>query len=512
MVLAILNIERGRDSFGFTTEAGTIKGLGSIVPAMRSEDFPISAYSAQMFLGHTRNSSVGGVSLKNAHPFEIGRITGAHNGRVNNFWELKREYAVNDKTVESFDVDSQIIFYMLDKFGVKSLSRIEGKVACWWIDKDIPEKVFFWVWNQDFSVADAPHMAFSSDGDHLRIAGFSKIRKLDDGGQVVFINNTKLSQGFRQQEEVPGKTYTFVQPAKTAWVGDDVQFYPPRVSTSKSINAEEMSRIGKVWNQSLNRYVKESVYLAVVSDKGVTDQDQIHRILLSSIHIGIPVFQCMSCNQLVTKRSVSENVSKQVIHVGCGGVCHEPAETMKREMKFAASTAISLFVGKVEPLFAPRQIRAFVKNDRTMLAEFDELMKKRAEIVPVASEGKQLHLPVGAKLTSLCTVCLGCISNKEKKLPVISCDAFRHVDNVSCCKLCEAKCDYKTKGANISRCMTFTIVKEDDKKEEVKPDYIKINDSPIGGVCTDCLVNNCTVRGKVIACHDRIADNNKDMV
>ena len=464
---------------------------------MRNKDFPMDVFKKKMFLGHTRNSSVGGITIKNAHPFEIGRITGAHNGRVANFWELKREFAEKDKSVDSFDVDSQIIFYMLDKFGPKSLSRIEGKVACWWIDKDIPNKVLLWIWKQELAVAEEPYMAFSSDEDHLRIAGFRKIKKLDDGGQVVFISLDDLDKGFRQQEVIEGKTSAVTYSYVDGWKG--VTNWPDRRNHSKSLNAEETSHIGEIWNYTLGRWIKHKAYLNVISDHDDSNEEEIHRVLLVSIHIGLEIFQCTSCNQMITQAKVSQNANKQDIHVGCGGICHTPTDLVKRDVKAAAGTAIALFVGKVEATFAPRQLRAFIKNDKKMLEEYESMLRSTKKVAApiIIGVNKQLHLPLGADLDSLCDVCLGCLA-KPNRHRVDKCDQFRHVDGLNCCKMCIANCTMKNKDIAVSRCLTFEVA--------LKPENAMIDEPSVGGVCMDCMIENCTIRGHVRVCHDKMSD------
>jgi len=498
MVLAILNIERGRDSFGFTTENekgdgyDIGHGLGSIVQAMKDEGFPMDVYSKKMFLGHTRNSSVGTVTLKNAHPFTSGHITGAHNGRVANFWILKNEYKDQHKEVDAFDVDSEIIFWLLNEFGVNALARLEGRIACWWVDDRKPGKVFAWIWNQDFAVALKPYPAFSSDDNHLRVAGFDDIKKLEDTGQLIKFDMKEADKGFTQVAFIPGHTAPIVtvKDNRISWPSDTGFIQYP--NTKKSLNDKEMTCIGRVWDVASQDWIKPKAFLNAVNDDGVTDSDEKHRVILSSIHIGASVYQCASCHEMVTKKHTTQNAACQDIHSGCGGVCEQPIAGVMYDLRQVASSEIAKFVGKVETRFHPREIRAFIKNDRTILTQKES---KQTE----ATAGKQLHLPIGAEIRSICDICLGC-QLKTPDLVLASCATFRHVDGASMCKMCISDCQLIGKGHSIVGCRTFRarITQERPQLKELLGTTVDGWENP----CDKCAIEYCYKRGKVLDCSE----------
>lgn len=87
-------------------------------------------------MGHVRYATHGKVNVNNAHPFDIGRVTGAHNGVIYNYNQVAR--AMGKDTPE---VDSQVLFQSLNR---KEMSRafesINGDFAITWV-KDSNKKI-----------------------------------------------------------------------------------------------------------------------------------------------------------------------------------------------------------------------------------------------------------------------------------------------------------------------------------------------------------------------------------
>lgn len=115
----------GRDSWGYlaTTPTGPMvaRGLGSMDRGVRPE----AVAQFDLFLGHTRASTTGEITLKNAHPFRINDIIGAHNGIIYNHDELNTKYKGRHAAV-----DSKHIFHHLSE--KRPLSELEGWGAVWY--------------------------------------------------------------------------------------------------------------------------------------------------------------------------------------------------------------------------------------------------------------------------------------------------------------------------------------------------------------------------------------------
>ena len=81
-----------------------------------------------VMMGHNRYATKGAVNKTNAHPFEFDNIIGAHNGT------LTTQYKLDDYT--DFDVDSENLYYHMDKHGVEETTdKLGGAYALTWYNK-----------------------------------------------------------------------------------------------------------------------------------------------------------------------------------------------------------------------------------------------------------------------------------------------------------------------------------------------------------------------------------------
>ncbi|MCA1558695.1 MAG: class II glutamine amidotransferase, partial [Acidobacteria bacterium] len=99
MLASVLCLEmdrRGGDSYGLHAHGELTRELGRAARSIKISRL----IEASQVLGHTRKATTGEVTRRNAHPFSIGGIIGAHNGIVDNHRELNRVYS------RDFKVDS----------------------------------------------------------------------------------------------------------------------------------------------------------------------------------------------------------------------------------------------------------------------------------------------------------------------------------------------------------------------------------------------------------------------
>ncbi|UCZ53422.1 glutamine--fructose-6-phosphate transaminase (isomerizing) [Bacillus shivajii] len=103
-------------------------------------------------IGHTRWATHGAPSQVNAHPHqsETNRFTIVHNGVIENYNQLSREYLQDVDLVS--DTDTEIIVQLIDRFANegmtteeafrKTLSLLKGSYATALLDKEDPETIY----------------------------------------------------------------------------------------------------------------------------------------------------------------------------------------------------------------------------------------------------------------------------------------------------------------------------------------------------------------------------------
>lgn len=191
--MAIAMEMRGSDSWGASDGQELIKRVGPI-----SSSFEIPEHWTQAII-HTRAATVGAVSERNAHPFEVvadngRRIVGIHNGHVSNYEFMKTKHSR-----PLCEVDSEHIFWHLAEG--KPMNDLSGRGTIAWFDGsdvgDGRQAIHLARWNYgDLEVARlaSGEIVFASTRRAIeQAARISKVKIEDNGFYALLIDGVEHS-------------------------------------------------------------------------------------------------------------------------------------------------------------------------------------------------------------------------------------------------------------------------------------------------------------------------------
>lgn len=180
--LIALNYSRGRESLGLCALEGDkpalVKREGSPLKLAVEKDFTTlmdwAVGRCWAIFGHTRAATRGRVCARNAHPFEYGRIVGAHNGHVT--------------APASYEVDSEYLIDLLDKHkgDPRGLESVQGYWGLVWWD-GYRRRIGLCAHNNELNLVAEDNLAvFSSSEEHLHFATGKEPAPFYEG-EVVFL-------------------------------------------------------------------------------------------------------------------------------------------------------------------------------------------------------------------------------------------------------------------------------------------------------------------------------------
>lgn len=136
-------------------------------------------YTSTCGIGHTRWATHGGVTDINAHPHKCGKVAIIHNGIIENYYDIIREYGLADMLVS--ETDTEVVAALLDKLydgdPVKTIKKavniISGSFALCIMFADHPGKIYA-VRNVSPMVAASSEKGSIIASDLTAIISFSK--------------------------------------------------------------------------------------------------------------------------------------------------------------------------------------------------------------------------------------------------------------------------------------------------------------------------------------------------
>ena len=136
-------------------------------------------YASTCGIGHTRWATHGGVTDINAHPHKCGKVAIIHNGIIENYYDIIREYGLADMLVS--ETDTEVVAALLDKLydgdPVKTIKKavniISGSFALCIMFADHPGKIYA-VRNVSPMVAASSEKGSIIASDLTAIISFSK--------------------------------------------------------------------------------------------------------------------------------------------------------------------------------------------------------------------------------------------------------------------------------------------------------------------------------------------------
>ncbi len=138
---------RGYDSVGIAFSSGEVYKCAGRVAKLR-ESLKNQNLVARCGIGHTRWATHGEVSDINAHPHQHGKVTLVHNGIIENYKELIKEFEMEDQLLST--TDTEVVAVLLDHYYngnpyeaiKKAIGRLKGTFALVIMFADRPNEIY----------------------------------------------------------------------------------------------------------------------------------------------------------------------------------------------------------------------------------------------------------------------------------------------------------------------------------------------------------------------------------
>lgn len=210
-------------------------------------------------IGHGRFATKGEINANNAHPFEEGHITLAHNGVISNFTSLKEKHHKN------IDVDSHLVAKLFEEQeAIDVLPTIEGAYVFIWFDSRTKTLNIARNSQRPLYVAELQHrstLMFASEDTTLE---WNAKR-----------NKTML----KSIEEIkPYQIYTYTVDSIIPTITPYKQYYKPYIHPNSKYDYDDNNPYGSQWRAQAAHY-KPKTMLHPNTDK---DKRLVDKVVKSS--------------------------------------------------------------------------------------------------------------------------------------------------------------------------------------------------------------------------------------
>lgn len=206
-LLYLLSRERGEDSCGFTNISNHCWYTGKPDLFVNIDYYNKHVSNVRnTFLGHTRKKTRGKVTLKNAHPFDVGNIIGTHNGTIYNYKTVAKNLGV---VLEDDDVDSLILYRAIDEVGIKkALPEFAGSLGlAYWDTRNESLNLYRFDKPLFYGMKDGI-LYYASLEKYLKSLGCEEIKEIQEhtlyqikNGKVVDARNLKKDMSPKTKKE-----------------------------------------------------------------------------------------------------------------------------------------------------------------------------------------------------------------------------------------------------------------------------------------------------------------------
>ena len=394
--IALLNDD---DTLTIKKKAGRVEDLRE----MCSDDSPV--YRSTCGIGHTRWATHGGVTDVNAHPHRCGDVALIHNGIIENYNDIVREYGLADRLVS--ETDTEVVAALLDTLYDgnpietirKAVKAIAGSFALCIMFADRPGKIYA-VRNVSPMIASYTDEGSIIASDLTAIISFSKEYFVVPEYHILTLSSTGIKVEDMKGNMVEPEMLKITWDITAAQKGGNPHFMlkeiyeqpealrntiTPRIVNAgivgKAMIEKELKIPVNVEIASEFRYkeplINEKTLVIVTSQSGETI-DTLEALRLAK-RCGSKVLSIVN-----VKGSTIARESDYVLYTHAGPEI-AVASTKAYSVQMAAMYLIGCRLGYVKGIYSEDRAKAFIRQLQGVIPVIEETLKQADEVKTVAN-------------------------------------------------------------------------------------------------------------------------------